>query len=37
MERSGTLVTLRYDAASGAFTALSSLGGFHRPVAALAH
>ena len=36
MERSGTLVTLRYDSASGAFTALSTLGGFHRPVAALA-
>lgn len=35
MERSGTLVTLRYDSVSGAFTPLSTLGGFYRPVAAL--
>jgi 6-phosphogluconolactonase (cycloisomerase 2 family) len=35
MERSGTLVTLRYDPVSGAFTPLSTLGGFYRPVAAL--
>jgi 6-phosphogluconolactonase len=35
MERSGTLLTLRYDASTGAFVPLSTLGGFHRPVAAL--
>ena len=35
MERSGTLVTVHYDAATGAFRAVDTLHGFFRPVAAL--
>jgi len=35
MERSGTLLTVRYDAKTGAFTPVDSLHGLHRPVAVL--
>lgn len=35
MERSHEVISLRYDAASGAFAPLAKLGGFHRPVCAL--
>jgi len=35
MERSGTLLTVRYDAKSGAFTPVDTLHGLHRPVAVL--
>ena len=35
MERSGELHTLRYDPGKGSFNVLSTLGGFHRPVAVL--
>jgi len=35
MERSGTLLTVRYDAKTGAFTPVDSLHGLYRPVAVL--
>lgn len=35
MERSGTLLTVRYNAQTGVFTPVDTLHGFHRPVAVL--
>jgi len=35
MERSGTLLTVRYDAETGVFTPVDTLHGLHRPVAVL--
>lgn len=35
MERSGTLLTVRYDARTGIFTPVDTLHGLHRPVAVL--
>ena len=36
MERSGTLLTVRYDKETGRFTAVDTLHNFHRPVAVVA-